>query len=170
MSAPPKPSVAPPPPAPRDGDGGSPPEPPSDRPPAPDGDARPATIADLRSLRRWLVVAAVWAVAATAIAVLAFITASDDDDQRLAETNNQAQSIQRRVNRQVEQLETRLEQLPQSSSIRGLQQNLTRLTRVTARQDRQLAAIGTQLETIRERIATLEEAPPADETDTTTTP
>jgi uncharacterized coiled-coil protein SlyX len=115
-------------------------------------------------------VAAVWAVAATGISVLAFLTASDDDDQRLAETSSQTRSIQRRVNRQVKELETRLANLPQSSTIGGLQRNLRRLTRVTARQDKQLLSLDGQFKDLRDRIETLEEAPPADESNTTTTP
>jgi hypothetical protein len=136
----------------------------------PGDEARPATLAELRSLRRWLVVAAVWAVAATGISVLAFITASDDDDQRLAETSSQTRGIQRRVNRQVKELEARLTNLPQSSTVRGLQREVRRLTRVTARQDKQLVSLDGQFKDLRNRIETLEEAPPADETNTTTTP
>ena len=156
--------------APRDGDGDGPPKPPPDRVPPPDGDARPATVDDLRSLRRWLVVAAVWAVAATAIAVLAFITASDDDDQRLADTSAQARSIQRRVNTQLDQLETRLENVPQTATITQLRRSVARLTKVTARQDKQLSSIGTQLTQVRERLDALEDAPADEDTDTTTTP
>ena len=42
-------------------------------------DDRPATLGDLRSLRRWLAVTAVWAVAATALGVIALIEANKDD-------------------------------------------------------------------------------------------
>ena len=42
-------------------------------------DERPATYGELRSTRRWLAVAAVWAVAATALAVFALIEANEDD-------------------------------------------------------------------------------------------
>ena len=135
-----------------------------------DGGSRPATHAELRSLRRWLAVAAVWAVAATAISVLAFITASDDDDRRLAETNDRAQSIQLRVNRQVEQLEERLENLPQSGAVDRVRLNVTQLSRAVTRHGRQLLSADNQLKDLRSRIEALEEAPPADETDTTTTP
>jgi hypothetical protein len=156
---------------PRDGDGGGPPKPPADRVPPPVGDARPATLDDLRSLRRWLVVAAVWAVAATAIAVLAFITASDDDDQRLADTSAQARNIQRRVNRQVQQLETRLADVPASATVKGLDKRLKHLERVIARQDRALVSVDGQLEALDKRIQAVEDASQdAAQTDTTTTP
>ena len=48
-----------------------------DPPPAPYvEDDRAATVGDLRSLRRWLLVTAVWAVAATALGVIALIQAN----------------------------------------------------------------------------------------------
>ena len=47
-------------------------------------DERPATLADIRSLRRWLAVAAVWAVAATALGVIALLKANEDDSARPA--------------------------------------------------------------------------------------
>ena len=63
-----------------------------DRPRRPTATDRPPPSAELRSLRRWLVVAAVWAVAATAIAVLAFLTASDDDDAAARRREHQTRS------------------------------------------------------------------------------
>ena len=46
---------------------------------------KPATAEDLRGLRRWLLVAGVWAVAATAIAVIALVKANDaNNDQQLS--------------------------------------------------------------------------------------
>ena len=63
---------------------------PAERPP--DDPDRAATRAELRSLRRWLVVAAVWAVAATVIAVLAFLTANDNDAKRIANTSIQSRT------------------------------------------------------------------------------
>ena len=72
------------------GDGGSPPVRPRRVAPRRRAtgrdDSGPATQAQLKSLRRWLLVAAVWATAATVIAVLAFLAANNDEEQRLAET------------------------------------------------------------------------------------
>ena len=59
---------------------------PTDRPDRQPSDDRPATAGDIRSLRRWLAMTAIWAVAATVIAVLAYLAANDNDAQRIAPT------------------------------------------------------------------------------------
>ena len=64
-------------------------------------DSRPATQAQLKSLRRWLLVAAAWATAATVIAVLAFLSANTDEEQRLAENNAELRQIQRNIAKRV---------------------------------------------------------------------
>jgi peptidoglycan hydrolase CwlO-like protein len=55
--------------------GPGPPQPPTDALP-PDA---PATIEDVRAARRWMLVALAWAIAASIIAVLALVQASDDE-------------------------------------------------------------------------------------------
>src|SRR5829696_4136056 len=71
------------------------------------GDERPATLADIRSLRRWLAVAAVWAVAATALAVIALLEANEGDsaDDRTRAADELAR-VQRQLNSRVEELES----------------------------------------------------------------
>ncbi len=49
-----------------------------------DQDREPATRGDLRALRRWVLVAGVWAVAATAVAIIALLDTSNDDAERSA--------------------------------------------------------------------------------------
>ena len=73
--------------APLDGASGAPPGPPPAAAPTSDDPDRAATRAELRSLRRWLAMAAIWAVAATVIAVLAFLTANDNDAKRIADSS-----------------------------------------------------------------------------------
>jgi outer membrane murein-binding lipoprotein Lpp len=48
---------------------------------APDPDARPATAGELRGLRRWLVVTAIWAVAASAIGLIALFGGLSSDQK-----------------------------------------------------------------------------------------
>ena len=45
-----------------------------------DDDQLPASVGQLKTLRRWLIVAGVWSVAATAIAVFALIQADEADE------------------------------------------------------------------------------------------
>jgi hypothetical protein len=154
------------------------PAPPSEPPPGPSQpaaapDRQPATVDELRSLRRWLIVAAIWAVAATAISVLAFVTANDDDAQRAEDTSEETQAVQRRVNRQLAQLRARLAGLPQAATVEGIEQRLRSLERVKARQDKALVSIDAQLKAIRQRIDSVEQTAQdaaADSTNTTTTP
>ena len=57
------------------------PDPERPDPERPDPDSRPATAGDLRGLRRWLLVSVVWAIAATAIAVIALVVANRAADE-----------------------------------------------------------------------------------------
>ncbi len=103
---------------------------------------RPATQAQLKSLRRWLLVAAAWATAATVIAVLAFLAANTDEEQRLAENNAELRQIQRNIAKRVATVRQELNGLPDSSAMTGLDARIRRLDRVTARtrQERQRTA------------------------------
>jgi chromosome segregation ATPase len=102
------------------------------------------------------VVAGVWAVAATAIAVLAFLAANDDDAQQLSDSTNRARRVERRLHAQVDQLEARLAKVPESSDVQDLEKRLGHVEKVAARQDRQLVSIGKQLEAIRPRVDAVE--------------
>jgi septal ring factor EnvC (AmiA/AmiB activator) len=51
----------------------------------------PATVEDVRASRRWTIVALAWAVAASAIAVIALIQAGNNDDSK---ANTQTQTTQ----------------------------------------------------------------------------
>ena len=96
-----------------------------------DDDSRPATQAQLKSLRRWLLVAAAWATAATVIAVLAFLAANTDEEQRLAENNAELRQIQRNIAKRVATVRQELNVLPDSSAMKGLNARIKRLDRVT---------------------------------------
>jgi septal ring factor EnvC (AmiA/AmiB activator) len=60
----------------------------------------PATVEDVRAGRRWTIVALAWAVAASAIAVIALIQASDDNG-----SNNQTQTTQSVTQKQFQDFE-----------------------------------------------------------------
>lgn len=62
------------------------------------GPPRVATVDDLRSLRRWVLVASVWAVAATAIAVIALVVANRfDEEEQNARTAGQITQVQKQL-------------------------------------------------------------------------
>ncbi len=79
----------------------------------PDPDLEPATRADLKGLRTWIIVAGVWAVAASAIGLLALFGGNDDTKSR-GSTTGTAQVAD--LQRQVDQLEKKLSQASADAS------------------------------------------------------
>jgi TolA-binding protein len=111
-------------------EGQPPPQPPSTPPPGiPDDEARPATLAEVRTLRRWLAVAGVWAVAASAIAIIALLETQKDDKPsgpRNA-TATELERVQRTLDNRVDQLESQIKNLPQSSDVSKLNARLKKV-------------------------------------------
>ena len=87
-------------------------------------DERPATLADIRSLRRWLAVAAVWAVAATALGVIALLEANKDDDADQTRAAGELGRVQRQLNSRIDDLESRMDDLPTSDDVSNLDDRL----------------------------------------------
>jgi TolA-binding protein len=83
-------------------------------------DERPATLADIRSLRRWLAVAAVWAVAATALAVIALLEANKNDNGDQTRAAGELGRVQRQLNSRIDGLESRIADLPTSDDVSKL--------------------------------------------------
>jgi septal ring factor EnvC (AmiA/AmiB activator) len=90
----------------------------------PSEDERPATRDDLRSLRRWLIVAGVWAVAATAIAVIALVESQDDSSDTSAPLDRGASRAQRQLARRIAVLDERLDDLATSEDVKRLEDRL----------------------------------------------
>ena len=127
-----------------------------------DEDARPATVGQLRSLRRWLVVAGAWAAAATAIAVIALIAANEDDsaeaDKRTAQTASQVAEIQRDLNERMDGIEERIDGLPQSEDVSDLDNRLTRIENSAGRTSDQLEELTGQVSDLEQQVEALEQA------------
>jgi methyl-accepting chemotaxis protein len=83
-------------------------------------DERPATLADIRSLRRWLAVAGVWAVAATALGVIALLEANKDDSADQTRAAGELGRIQSQLNSRIDDLEGRIDELPTSDDVSKL--------------------------------------------------
>jgi TolA-binding protein len=83
-------------------------------------DERPATLADIRSLRRWLAVAGIWAVAATALGVIALIEANKDDSADQTKAAGELGRVQRQLNSRIDDLESRIDDLPTSDDVSKL--------------------------------------------------
>jgi methyl-accepting chemotaxis protein len=136
-------------------------------------DERPATLADIRSLRRWLAVAAVWAVAATALGVIALIEANKDDDADQTRAAGELGRVQAQLNSRIDGLESRIAELPTSDDVSNLDDRLKTvedgLDKNTAATDR----LRTGVDDLEGRVGDLEsrvEQLEASASETTTTP
>jgi septal ring factor EnvC (AmiA/AmiB activator) len=147
--------------------GATPPTPPG-QPPA-DPDSRPATAGDLRTLRRWLIVAGVWAVAATAIAVIALLNANDAKDKATSDTASSLQRATRDLDNRVDKLEQDVAGLPTAEQLDDLESQIKDLDKQvsTAQDDAKSADDATTK--LEEQVQALEDAANSG-TNTTTTP
>ena len=81
----------------------------------------------LRRLRRWVLVAGVWAVAATATALIALLDSSDREARKETErAEGRLAAAARKLETRIDDLEARLDDLPRSDDISKLEQRLAR--------------------------------------------
>jgi predicted nuclease with TOPRIM domain len=137
-------------------------------PPAPYvEDDRPATLGELRSTRRWLAVTAVWAVAATALAVFALIEANKDDDEARMQVAGELGRVQRTLNERMDELESRIDELPTSEDLSNLDGRLQDLEDTSDNVSTNVERLGNRLDDLEARVDELEQA---SQTQTETTP
>ena len=154
----------------------APPPAPEEREPHVRPEDRPARVSDLRSLRRWLLVAAVWATAATAIAVIALIAADDakDDNMKVgrqsARTTAQIADAQRRLDQRLDELEARLDDVASAEDLFDLSSRLKRVEGVNGRTSDHLDELTRSIEDLQSRVESLEQASPDSAKNTETTP
>jgi TolA-binding protein len=142
----------------------------SEPPPAPYvEDDRPATYGELRSTRRWLAVAAVWAVAATALAVFALIEANKDDDEAArTQAAGELGKVQRQLNDRIDDLESRIEELPSSDDVSKLDSRIKDVEDASDNVGTDIERLGNRLDDLEGRVEELEQS--QQETQTETTP
>ncbi len=154
----------------------APPVPPT--PPAVPPPDRPelATANDLRAVRRWLLVAGVWAVAATAIAVIALVQANNNDESQKVgeETASQVGRVQRDLNKRLDDIESRMNDLAPSSDIDRLDKRLKKVEDETSKATTKLDKLSGRVDDLETRVDDLEtqqgSGTNTDQTNTTTTP
>ena len=132
-------------------------------------DDRPATLGELRSTRRWLAVAAVWAVAATALAIFALIEANKDDDEARTRAAGELGRVQRALNSQIDDLESRIDGLPTSDDLSKLDNRLKDLEDASDKVGTNIERLGNRLDDVEGRVADLEQQQ-STQTETETTP
>ena len=125
---------------------------------------RPARVSDLRSLRRWLLVAAVWATAATAIAVIALIADRDaredntEAGRQSARTAGQIGAAQRALDRRLDKIEARLDDVASADDVSDLSDRLERLEGADGEATDQLDELTTSVDDLETRVEELEES------------
>ena len=89
-------------------------------------DDAPATVGELRTLRRWVLVAGVWAVAATAVGLIALL--ADDDEPAQDDSGTQAAArVERSLGQRIGELESQLEDADSADDLRRLDRRLQQL-------------------------------------------
>jgi hypothetical protein len=143
--------------------------PPGDRAPEAQPEDRPATFEDVRALRRWILVAGIWAVAATVIALIALI----DEDEPPRETDRSAARVARleqSLGERLDALEERLAGVARSEDVRKLERRVAAAEEdaaSAARSARQAAERAGEAESrideLEGRVEDLESAAPPEE-------
>jgi septal ring factor EnvC (AmiA/AmiB activator) len=132
-------------------------------------ESEPATVADVRGLRRWLVVAGVWAFAATAIAVIALIAASDDE--KVAAATGQIGRVQRQLSGRISEIEARVDKLPRSEDVSRLENRLKEVENGAGKSSDRLKALSGRIDDLDRQVERLENRDTGTgTTETTTTP
>ena len=132
-------------------------------------DDRPATLGDIRGLRRWLVVTAVWAVAATALGVIALIEANKDDETGRTQSAADIARVQKDLNGRIDDLESRVDDLPTSDDVSKLDGRIKDLENKADRSSSDLDKLNGRVDDLETRVDDLEQASQT-QTNTTTTP
>ena len=140
-------------------------------------DLRPATLGELRTLRRWLAVAGVWAVAASAIAIIALLEARKDEpaNDPNAASASQLAKVQRDLDNRIDRLEERMESLPDSDDVAKLEARLKRVENGASSSKDDVTQANDRIDDLEQRVEEAEQQPPADsggtsDDGTTTTP
>ena len=132
---------------------------------------RPATVAQLKGLRRWLIVAGVWAVAATALAVFALIQANRADDEGRDQAVGELGRVQRQLNERIDNLERRLEGLPTSADLSALEDRLGQVEDDASQAAQDVERLSNRVDDLEGRVDELEQEADAEtDTDTETAP
>jgi hypothetical protein len=134
-------------------------------------DERAATLADIRGLRRWLVVTAVWAAAATALGVIALIQANKDDTSGRTQSAADLARVQRDLAGRIDDLKSQVDALPTSDDVSKLD---SRIKELETKADKSASASDTdklnnRVDDLEQRVDDLESSNES-QTNTTTTP
>jgi septal ring factor EnvC (AmiA/AmiB activator) len=132
-------------------------------------DERPATLADIRGLRRWLVVTAVWAAAATALGVIALIQANKDDTSGRTQSAADLARVQRDLAGRIDDLKSQVDALPTSDDVSNLDNRIKELEKKADKSASDADKLNGRVDDLEKRVDDVEQSQQT-QTNTTTTP
>jgi len=104
---------------------------------------------DLRTLRRWVVVAGVWAVAATAVALIALLDDSGRAAERRAnETGKRIAASEQRVESRLARLERRLNAAPTTAQVQQLRKQVGQAQRAASGASSSVTALEKRMDSL----------------------
>jgi TolA-binding protein len=135
-------------------------------------DDRAATLGDIRGLRRWLVVTAVWAAAATALGVIALIQANKNDNDNTDRARSAADlaRVQRDLAGRIDALKAQVDDLPTSDDVSKLDGRIKDLEKKADTTGSNIEKLNGRLDDLEKRVDTVEQQQSQQQTNTTTTP
>jgi septal ring factor EnvC (AmiA/AmiB activator) len=132
-------------------------------------DERPATLADIRGLRRWLVVTAVWAAAATALGVIALIQANKEDTSGQTQSAADLARVQRDLAGRIDDLKSQVDALPTSDDVSKLDNRIKDVEKKADSTGSDIDKLNGRVDDLEKRVDDVEQAQET-QTNTTTTP
>ena len=133
-------------------------------------DDQPATLGQLKSTRRWLAVAGVWAVAATALGVIALIQANKDDDSGKTQSAADLARVQKNLSNRIDDLESRVDDLPTSDDLSKLDGRIKDVEKKVDGTGSDVEKLNGRVDDLESRVDDLESSSNQTQTNTTTTP
>jgi predicted nuclease with TOPRIM domain len=104
-----------------------------------------------------VLVAGVWAVAATAIAVIALVQANKDDSAKIGqETASQVGKVQRDLNKRLDEVESRISDLAPSSDVNKLDTRLKKVENDLSKATTKLDKTSAQVDDLKTKVDDLE--------------
>jgi septal ring factor EnvC (AmiA/AmiB activator) len=134
-----------------------------------DENQRPATVGSVRSLRRWLIVAGVWAVAATAIAVFALVKADEADDAGREQAAGDLGRVQRQLDHRLDDVERQIEASPTSADLSKLDDRLAEIEDGASQTGEDIDRLSGRLDDLEEQLQALDTDGTGTGTETTET-
>lgn len=142
--------------------------PPEQKPVAPPTDPEDRVVrrGDLRGLRRWLIVTSIWAIAATAIGVVAFLEARDAKESSTSRaTQGDIDKVSDRLTKDIDELGSQVDGLPTQSEVSSLQTRVRKAQRDATKATNDASDATDDVSNLRGRVSDLEDQVDALETE-----